>query len=64
MVWCGRWWLIPFFRLSVCLSLGGVLSVCRYVYRYGYRYVVLVFPPFPSLLPSLLLTSMTIKNVI
>ena len=37
---CVPLWCMPLFSLSV--SLGGVVcSVCRY----GYRYVVLVFPP-------------------
>ena len=42
---CVPLWCMPLFSLSV--SLGGVVcSVCRY----GYRYVVLVFPPlFPPL---------------
>ena len=41
---------MPLFSLSVSLSLGGVVcSVCRYVYRYGYRYVVLAFRLFPPL---------------
>ena len=52
----------PPLSISLCGGVGWlaylffsrrVVAVCRYVYRYGYRYVVLVFPPLLSPLSRL-----------